>query len=140
MQLTLQGKPFSTPKSAPTEAIIVEVLSVVLAHGFHFLSLIDYAKENGDILSMVFSRPELPREPMSTIIPALPMPRQLVPFALSFVSATVIRVVAPPLSLTPSILQAVRKAWPRGVVSERKVGSNGYGERLAVCRHQSWLT
>lgn len=121
----LSGKPWATPKSLSTEALIVEVLSVVLAQGYHFLSLVDYGKESGDILSLIFSRPETSQDSAS---PTGSMTH--VPFALSFVSDTVIRVISPPLSLTPSILQSVRKAWPRGVVSERKVGNNGYEFKL----------
>ncbi|KZW02575.1 hypothetical protein EXIGLDRAFT_759702 [Exidia glandulosa HHB12029] len=131
VRFVLSGKPWATPKSLSTETLIVEVLSVVLAQGYHFLSLIDYAKEAGDILSIVFSRPELSQE---TTSPNMSVPnfatKTHVPFALSFVSDTVIRVVSPPLSSTPSILQSVRKAWPRGVVSERKVGNNGYEFKL----------
>ncbi|KAH7104617.1 hypothetical protein BKA62DRAFT_692806 [Auriculariales sp. MPI-PUGE-AT-0066] len=129
-KLYLLGKPWSTPKTVSSEAMVIEVMSVILAHGFHFLSLIDYGKEDGDILSMVFSRPVVSMEPTTTTFPGVPSPRQHVPFAISFVSGTVIRVVSPPLSSTPSILHAVRKAWPRGVVSERKVGTNGYEFKL----------
>ncbi|KAG6878419.1 hypothetical protein C0993_007020 [Termitomyces sp. T159_Od127] len=52
------------------------------------------------------------------------------PFALSFLSPTRMRVIGPPLHLTPAILQAVRGSWPRGVVSERKVGNNSFEFKL----------
>lgn len=123
-KLTLAGKPWSTPKSLSSETLIVEVLSVVLAQGYHFLSCIDYGKEAGDILSLVFSRPVGPHEPL------VAGQKMHVPFALSFVSDTVIRVVSPPLSSTPAILESIRKGWPRGVVSERKVGNNGFEFKL----------
>ncbi|EJD55579.1 hypothetical protein AURDEDRAFT_109854 [Auricularia subglabra TFB-10046 SS5] len=123
-KFTLAGKPWSTPKSLSSETLIVEVLSVVLAQGYHFLSCIDYGKEAGDILSLVFSRPVGPHEPL------VAGQKLHVPFALSFVSDTVIRVVSPPLSSTPAILESIRKAWPRGVVSERKVGTNGFEFKL----------
>ncbi|KAJ2918986.1 hypothetical protein MD484_g1380, partial [Candolleomyces efflorescens] len=40
------------------------------------------------------------------------------------------RVISPPLHLTPAILQAVRGSWPRGVVSEKKVGENCFEFKL----------
>lgn len=52
------------------------------------------------------------------------------PFALSFLSATLLRVIAPPLHSTPAILQAVRGSWPRGVVSEKKVGDAAFEFKL----------
>jgi hypothetical protein len=41
-----------------------------------------------------------------------------------------LRVIAPPLHSTPAILQAVRGSWPRGVVSEKKVGDNCFEFKL----------
>jgi hypothetical protein len=40
------------------------------------------------------------------------------------------RVISPPLHLTPAILQACRGAWPRGVISEKTVYGNSYEFKL----------
>lgn len=40
------------------------------------------------------------------------------------------RVISPPRDYTPAILQAVRGSWPRGVVSEKKVGDSAYEFKL----------
>lgn len=52
------------------------------------------------------------------------------PFALSFPSSTLLRVINPPLSNSPAILQAARSGWPRGVISENKEGDQTYEFRL----------
>ncbi|KAF5382962.1 hypothetical protein D9757_006382 [Collybiopsis confluens] len=134
-QFELEGKIWTT-KSLPTERLLVEILAIIYQSGFSFLSTIDYGRENDDRLAITFSRPSLsselsvlsssssPRIPIVTPIPDQPKPR--VPFALSFISGTVLRVVCPPLHSTPAILQAVRSAWPRGVHSEKKVGENSF--------------
>ncbi|KIK71187.1 hypothetical protein GYMLUDRAFT_148136 [Collybiopsis luxurians FD-317 M1] len=138
-QFELEGKLWTT-KSLSTERLLVEMLAIIYQSGFSFLSTIDYGRENDDRLAIAFSRPCLPsplsmssstsspRIPVLTPIPDQPKPR--VPFALSFVSATVLRVICPPLHSTPAILQAVRSAWPRGVQSEKKVGENSFEFKL----------
>lgn len=40
------------------------------------------------------------------------------------------RVISPPRDSTPAILQAVRGSWPRGVISEKKVGDSAYEFKL----------
>ncbi|KIY45416.1 hypothetical protein FISHEDRAFT_76597 [Fistulina hepatica ATCC 64428] len=52
------------------------------------------------------------------------------PFALSFPSTTVLRVIAPPLNFTPAVLAAVRGSWPRGIDSEKKIGENCFEFKL----------
>lgn len=122
VEYNLDGKPWSSPKSANTEKLILDILSIIYANGFSFLSNIDYGRENDDRLVMVFSAPTF-----SAIIPgsvasgspfgspnlangsgsSLNEPSR-VPFALSFPSASMVRVVSPPLHLTPAILAGVR--------------------------------
>ncbi|KDQ63784.1 hypothetical protein JAAARDRAFT_29829 [Jaapia argillacea MUCL 33604] len=155
-EFTLEGKPWSAPKSLDTEILIVDVIKVLLAQGFLFLSTIDYGREADDKLAMAFSKPHplLDRDPMkgsnSNLRSGSPMlgsptlmsgsnltlsqqgpgasPR--IPFAVSFPSATILRVISPPLNSTPAILQAVRGSWPRGVMSEKKVGDRSYEFKL----------
>ncbi|KAJ7042543.1 hypothetical protein C8F04DRAFT_993597 [Mycena alexandri] len=138
-EIVLAGKPWTSAKSLPTEKLILEILAVVYQHGYTYLSTIDYGRESDDRLAMAFSKPGGPR-PRSPFPPAesSPVPTSLslnahtrrLPFALSFTSATMMRVIAPPLHSTPAILQAVRGAWPRGVVSEKKVGGNCFEFKL----------
>ncbi|KAJ4486336.1 hypothetical protein J3R30DRAFT_3282428 [Lentinula aciculospora] len=139
-QFELEGKLWTT-KSLSTERLLVEMLNIVYQSGFTYLSTIDYGRESDDKLAIAFSRPSLPSElsapssssaspkiPSLAPIPDQPKPR--VPFALSFPSATVLRVICPPLHSTPAILQAVRGAWPRGVQSEKKIGENSFEFKL----------
>ncbi|KAJ7786001.1 hypothetical protein B0H16DRAFT_1876102 [Mycena metata] len=138
-EIVLAGKPWTSAKSLPTEKLILEILAVVYQHGYSYLSTIDYGRESDDRLAMAFSKPGGAR-PRSPFPPseASPVPTSLslnthakrIPFALSFTSATMMRVIAPPLHSTPAILQAVRGAWPRGVVSEKKVGGNCFEFKL----------
>ncbi|KAL4243587.1 hypothetical protein ABKN59_001145 [Abortiporus biennis] len=114
-EFALDGKPWSNPKSIKAEKLIVDVLTVVLHFGYAFLSVIDYGSSS------------LPLPNASAI--SLPHPIRA-PFAISFSSTTIMRVIGPPLHSTPAVLQAVRGAWPRGVVSEKKVGDATYEFKL----------
>jgi hypothetical protein len=146
-EFTLEGKPWSSPKSVHSERLLVDILIVIYQHGYSFLSTIDYGRENDDRLAVAFSKPtSAPPSPQpGSPIPSSPRlnssgtnlssqagdnsPKK-VPFALSFASATLLRVINPPLHSTPAILQAVRSSWPRGVVSEKKIGDASYEFKL----------
>ena len=140
-EFALDGKPWSNAKSVSTEKLLLDVLAVIYQCGYSYLSTIDYGRENDDRLAMVFSKPGTPLANSTiTTLPTMAANStsslnqkekiQRVPFALSFASATIMRVIAPPLHLTPAILQAVRASWPRGVVSEKKVGDNSFEFKL----------
>ena len=61
-----------------------------------------------------------------------PQPERRVAFGISFSSMTQLRVVSPPLSITPAILQVVRSAWPHGVISDKRNGDACYTFKLKV--------
>ncbi|KAI5122594.1 hypothetical protein M0805_004809 [Coniferiporia weirii] len=119
VEFNLRGKPWTQTKNIESEKIFVEILAVILQHGYVFLSTIDYGRERDDRVSIAFSKP------IST--PCVPT---RAPFALSFPSSTVLRVINPPLSFSPAIIQAARSAWPRGVISEGTVSEKCYEFRL----------
>ncbi|KAF9015330.1 hypothetical protein BDQ17DRAFT_1340862 [Cyathus striatus] len=146
-EFTLDGKPWSSPKAVATERLLLDILTAVYQCGYTYLSTIDYGRENDDRLVMAFSAPSSVQQGsrsgtplLSSNSPSFPntsggsLPdktkNRRVPFALSFVSATVMRAIAPPLHLTPAILQGVRGSWPRGVVSEKKIGENCFEFKL----------
>ncbi|ESK87567.1 hypothetical protein Moror_1970 [Moniliophthora roreri MCA 2997] len=125
-EFALDGKPWSSPKSLATERFLVEFLTVIYSCGYTFLSSVDYGRESDDRLAITFSIPKPSPDSRSTFAD-----KQVpVPWALSFPSATTLRVIHPPLHSTPAILQAVRSAWPRGVDSEKKVGDNCFEFKL----------
>lgn len=134
-EFTLGGKPWAKSKSPTTDKILVDILAILFQHGYTFLSTLGYGREEDDRIAIAFSKPL----PVPSSAGASPLPNASVatlaqsykvPFALSFISDTVMRVVSPPLHSTPAILQAVRGAWPRGVISEKKVGDS-YEFRLS---------
>ncbi|KAF8078447.1 hypothetical protein FPV67DRAFT_1615879 [Lyophyllum atratum] len=144
-EFVLDGKPWASPKSVNAEKLLIDILGVIYHCGYTYLSSLDYGRENDDRLAMAFSRPSpLTGSRAGTPLPATASPfressasfssdklkMRRVPFALSFLSPTVMRVIAPPLHLTPAILQAVRASWPRGVISEKKVGDNSFEFKL----------
>ncbi|KAH8835328.1 hypothetical protein DL96DRAFT_1573776 [Flagelloscypha sp. PMI_526] len=118
-EFTMEGKPWGSPKAIATESLLLSILSVIYACNYTFLSLLDYGRESDDRLAMAFATPT-PASLSGSTLSLVPPKRT--PFALSFPSATMLRVINPPLDSTPAILQAVRGAWPRGVISEKKVG------------------
>ncbi len=140
-ELSLDGKPWSNPKSTRTEKLLIDILYVLYRNDYSFLSTLDYGREQDDRIVMAFSRPSSSPPPAAPPFPAAPLapfhkksndsltvvphPNK-VPFAISFISQNVLRVIAPPLHLTPAILQTVRGSWPRGVISENKVAENVY--------------
>ncbi|KAG9314515.1 hypothetical protein JVU11DRAFT_5312 [Chiua virens] len=147
-EFQLHGKPWASPKSARTERILLDILGVIYRHSYAILSTIDYGRERDDRLAISFSRLSTPSLP---IPPHSPIPagsgsnlshgtgskhERKTPFAISFISSTVMRVIYPPLNSTPAILQAVRGSWPRGVVSEKKVGDAAYEFKL---KGYSWF-
>ncbi|PPQ71754.1 hypothetical protein CVT26_007595 [Gymnopilus dilepis] len=142
-EFVLDAKPWANPKSVPTEKLIVDIMAVVYHCGYTYLSLIDYGREPDDRLVMTFCKPSTdfrspspfsssspPKVDSSTSLLGNKVAAKRVPFAISFSSVTIMRVISPPLHLTPAILQAVRASWPRGVVAEKKVGENSYEFKL----------
>jgi hypothetical protein len=137
-EYSLDGKPWSSPKTVHTEKLLLDILAIIYQHGYSFLSTIDYGREHDDRLAITFSkprsRPPTPTQPASSNVDSTDIAHktvvQRVPFALSFPSTVMLRVINPPLHSTPAILQAVRGSWPRGVVSERKIGDATYEFKL----------
>ncbi|VDB99818.1 unnamed protein product [Peniophora sp. CBMAI 1063] len=177
VELAVSEKPWSNPKSLPTEKLVLDLFAVLCRHGFEFLSTLDYGREQDDRVVMAFMRPghvspiytqsppnstsafsskaflqgmqsgqqlhnrgntgqhnqQLSGQsstslPQSNYPPTRPLVQ--VPFAISFPNATTLRVMCPPLSSTPAILQTVRSSWPRGVVSERKIAPDSWEFKL----------
>ena len=128
-EISLDGKPWSNPKSTRTEKLLIDILYVLYRHDYSFLSTLDYGREQDDRVVMAFSRPSSQPPPIhkksDDSLTEVHHPVK-VPFAISFINQSVLRVIAPPLHLTPAILQTVRGSWPRGVVSEKKVAENVY--------------
>lgn len=130
VEYTLEGKPWSKPKSITTEKLVVDILAIVFHYGYVFLSTIDYGREQDDRLAVAFSKPTIPAAlPNNASATSLNQPART-PFAISFVSATVLRVVGAPLQSTPAVLGVMRGAWPRGVLADRKVGDATYEFKL----------
>lgn len=134
-EFTLEGKPWSRSKSVTSEKLIIDILAEILHCGYVFLSTIDYGREQDDRLAIAFARPGIPgtssallMQPNGSLTSLNQPTRQ--PFAISFSSVNLLRVVGPPLHSTPAVLQAVRGAWPRGVVSEKKVGDATFEFKL----------
>lgn len=123
-EITLNGKPWASPKAVETERLILRILSRLLSHGFTFLSSIDYGRESDDKLTFVFSK-ATPSSGSSS----LPSVVQI-PFGLSFPSPTILRAINVPLASTPTILQALRTAWPRGISQEKKLTDGCYEFKL----------
>ncbi|EJD04147.1 uncharacterized protein FOMMEDRAFT_167393 [Fomitiporia mediterranea MF3/22] len=120
IEFNLEGKPWTQTKNADSEKLFIQILAIIFHHGYRFLSTIDYGRESSERVSIAFSRP--------TVLSAYEATR--VPFALSFPSSTVLRVINPPLNSSPAILQAARSAWPRGVESEKTVSDKIFEFRL----------
>lgn len=134
-EFALDRRPWASPKSVDSEKLIVAILGAIFQCGYSFLSSIDYGREPDDRLAIAFSKPVAVSTPSavgsyvsSSTIVHTPPPR--IPFAISFVSPSVLRVVDPPLASTPAIIQAVRGSWPLGVVSEKKLGESTYQFKL----------
>lgn len=149
-EFTLVGRPWSRAKSVRSERLVVNILAVILQHGYTLISPLDYGRESDDRLALAFCKPisTMPRSSgslsnHSSASPSHRVSRQspgpvssshtslyVVPFAVSFASSTIMRVISPPRDSTPAILQAVRGSWPRGVISEKKVGDSAYEFKL----------
>ncbi|OBZ79983.1 hypothetical protein A0H81_00707 [Grifola frondosa] len=128
-EFSLDRRPWANIKKLESEKLIVGIVSLILQHGYSFLSTIDYGREHDDCIAIAFSKP-LSVPPSSSAIPlpngsitSLPQPSRTL-FAISFPSNTVLHIIDPPLHSTPAILQAVRNAWPRGVADEKKLGDS----------------
>lgn len=130
-EFTLSGKPWANHKTLDSERLIVSIFNNLMQHGYHFMSTMDYGREQDDRIAMAFAKPvSVPSIP-SNVPSNVPAPNSsavtvLQPgraaFAISFLSPTLLHVISPPLHSTPAILQAVKGAWPRGLVDEKKVG------------------
>jgi hypothetical protein len=147
-EFTIDGKPWTNPKSPATEKLLVDVVTIIHQQGHTLLSSIEYGRDINDRLIMVFSKPEHPptaseHPPMRPSSPNQPRSRSptvdiasaQVPhhsniFALSFDSGKALRVINPPLSSTPAILQSIRSSWPKGILSERKLADGPYEFKL----------
>ncbi|THH34012.1 hypothetical protein EUX98_g25 [Antrodiella citrinella] len=134
-EFTLEGKPWANSKSIKSEKLLIDVLAVVFYFGYAFLSTIDYGREQDDRMVLSFSKPLI----LPASSPSIPLPNASAislhqpirtPFAISFVSQTIMRVIGPPLHSTPAVLAAVRGTWPRGVLNEQKVGDATYEFKL----------
>jgi len=156
-EFTLVGRPWSSAKSVKSERLLLNILAVILQHGYTLISPLDYGRESDDRLALAFSKPisAVPRSSasLSNHSSASPFHRMspqspgqvssshtslyVVPFAVSFASSTTMRVISPPRDSTPAILQAVRGSWPRGVISEKKVGDSAYEFKLRGYRCKS---
>jgi hypothetical protein len=138
-ELALDGKPWSSPKSMRSEKLLIEIIDVIHLMGHKFLTTMDYGREQDDRIIMSFSRtfpsplsnptPPPSHSMSNDSLSVVPHPVKLL-FAISFISQSHLRVIAPPLHLTPAILQTVRGSWPRGVVSEKKAADNVYEFKL----------
>ncbi|KAG2129935.1 hypothetical protein DEU56DRAFT_757991 [Suillus clintonianus] len=146
-EFTITQKPWNAPKSPRTERILLDIFAVIYRFGYTILSTVDYGRERDDRLAISFSRLLVPSSPAPPFAPApagsgsnlshqtgAQIERRM-PFAISFVSQTIMRVINPPLNATPAILQAVRGSWPRGVLSEKKT-DNAYEFKL---KGYSWF-
>jgi len=147
-ELSIDQKPWSNPKSVFTEKLILDIIALIYQFDYSFLSCIDYGREPDDRVVMAFSKPTSAASSAGSStegatagespgfigshssLPTQVKRQKRVPFALSFSSTTLMRVINPPLHLTPAILQAVRASWPRGVDSEKKVGENSFEFKL----------
>lgn len=146
-EFTIDKKPWTNSRSVPSEKLLVDILRAIYQSGHTYLSTMDYGRDVDDRLVMVFSKTEQVVPPLSrSAMPQNPnlvsrnesstsslgenLPIKQIPFAISFSSMTVMRVISPPLHLTPAILQACRGAWPRGVASEKTVHGNSYEFKL----------
>ncbi|KAI0374253.1 hypothetical protein BV20DRAFT_935857 [Pilatotrama ljubarskyi] len=128
-EFSLDQKPWANLKNIMTEKLIVGIFSVIFQYGYSFLSTVEYGREHDDRIAIAFSRPTT--APASSAIPIMPnaststLPHASpMMFAISFPTPRVLRVIDPPLPLTPAILQAVRNAWPRGIADEKKLGDS----------------
>ncbi|CDO72326.1 hypothetical protein BN946_scf184977.g23 [Trametes cinnabarina] len=126
-EFSLDQKPWVNVKSITSERLIIGIFSVIFQYGYSFVSTVEYGREHDDRVAITFSRPT--PAPASSAIPILPngststLPHTSpMIFAISFPTPRVLRVIDPPLALTPAILQAVRNAWPRGIADEKKLG------------------
>lgn len=135
-EYTILGRPWTVPRTIMAEKLIIDILTIILQHGFILLSTLDYGREKDDNLAISFSKP------MSTSIGntstgalingsevSLNVPIRT-PFAVSFLTATRVRVISPPRSSTPAILQSMRGAWPGGVVDESTVEETNFEFKL----------
>ncbi|KAI9512786.1 hypothetical protein F5148DRAFT_1279309 [Russula earlei] len=141
-ELTLDGKPWSSPKSTRAEKLLIEIIDVIHRTGHNLLSTLDYGREQDDRIVMAFSRTSSPpplsgatsSTPFQSIsndsLGTVPNPAVKIIFAISFISQNHLRVIGPPLHLTPAILRTVRGSWPRGAVSEKKAADNVYEFKL----------
>ncbi|KAI0824250.1 hypothetical protein BC628DRAFT_454837 [Trametes gibbosa] len=128
-EFSLDQKPWANVKNIMSEKLVLGIFSIIFQFGYSLLSTIEYGREHDDRIAIAFSRPTT--APASSAIPIMPsnsastLPHTSpMMFAVSFPTPRVLRVIDPPLPLTPAILQAVRNAWPRGIADEKKMGDS----------------
>lgn len=152
-EFTLIAKFWANAKSLDTEKLMVQILILLNSLGYALLSSIDFAREPGDKLTLVFERHILPGTTQApqfghhangstTSHPQQPPHSASLPppssgngiqqqiFGLSFTSQTSFRCICPPLESTPGILMALRNAWPKGVEEENKIADGCYEFKL----------
>ena len=49
LEFRLEGKPWSSSKSADSERLFVEIIAVIFQNGYRFLSTIDYGREQSGV-------------------------------------------------------------------------------------------
>lgn len=128
-EFSLINKPWASSKNIESEKLFVDILAIIYLDGYKFVSTLDYGRESDERTCMAFSRPA-PSGDSRYGSPVAHPPLVHVPFAISFPSSTVLRVINPPRTSTPAILTGVRDAWPRGVVDERKIAGECFEFKL----------
>jgi hypothetical protein len=123
-EITLNTKPWASPRAPESETLILRILTILLSHNYSYVSSIDYGKESDDKLTLVFSKTP------STSTSSASRASIEVPFGLSFPTPTLLRAVNVPLASTPAILYALRTAWPKGIAAEKKLGDGCYEFKL----------
>ncbi|KAG8798614.1 hypothetical protein FRC16_006914 [Serendipita sp. 398] len=151
VEFTLAAKFWANAKTLETEKLIIQILILLNSQGYSLLSPIDFGREPGDKLTLVFERPTHVGSPGQSNVnhtggtppgaqqvshsgssggaPGTIAVRQVL-FGLSFTSQTSFRCINPPLTSTPGILQALRNSWPKGVEAENKVSDGCYAFKL----------
>lgn len=123
VEYALAAKFWSNPKALETEKLVIALFVTLNSLGYCFVSNIDFGRDQGDKLTIAFSKP-------THQSPAAGPPVHQLVFGISFTSQTSLRCIFPPLESTPGILQALRSAWPRGIDSESKLGEGCYDFKL----------
>ncbi|KAH9856193.1 hypothetical protein C2E23DRAFT_882303 [Lenzites betulinus] len=132
IEFSLDQKPWANAKNIMSEKLVVGILTIIFQFGCSLLSTIEYGREPDDRVAIAFSRatiasrasfPQIPITPSDSTSTSMPTYHSML-FAISFPTPNTLHVIEPPLPLTPAILQIVRRAWPRGIEDEKRVGDS----------------